>query len=65
MKRSEKDFGVCMMDLYARACHDRLPRTSAALKAALQILIIELREREDREFAQEPIEGFDGNGDLQ
>jgi len=64
MKRTEKDFGVCMMDLYARSCHDRLPRTSAALKSALQILITELREREDREFVEEPIEAFDRNGDL-
>ncbi len=65
MKRAEKDFAVCMMDLYARSVNDRLPLTSRALKTALETMINELRERDDQAAISEARGAFyDANGDL-
>lgn len=59
MKRSEKDFALTLMDAYGKAVTYQLPKTARFLKDALEAVLLELREREDREFM-----GFDRDGNL-
>ena len=62
MKRSEKDLALSVMDAYNRAVTYQLPRTVDALRLALNVIMIEMREREEAEIIG--LHYYDANGDL-
>ena len=65
MKRSEKDFALTLMDAYGKAVTYRLPKTAGLLKDALEAVLLELRDREDRDMDEDrPTPAYDRNGDL-
>ncbi len=75
MKRSEKDLALSVMDAYNRAVTYQLPRTVDALRLALNVIMIEMREREEAEIIAEArgaeitaeiigLHYYDANGDL-
>jgi hypothetical protein len=64
MRRSEKDLALSIMDLHNRAVTYGLTRTTDALRLAMNVVLIEVREREEAEIVTDAQNGYDRNGDV-